>query len=58
MIGRDRCPKEERLSVLEFRHVLYSFRVMDRDQKRQIRVKACLHRIAIVGLEARLRHPY
>lgn len=58
MTGRDHCQGEERLSVREFRHVLSNFHVTDQGQVRQILVRACLHRIAIVGLEVRLRHPY
>lgn len=56
MTGRGRCREEGRLLVLESRRVQSSFRAMDRDQMRQIRVRACLHQIVIVGLEGRLRH--
>ena len=56
MSGRGRCREEERLLVLEFRHVQNSFRAMDQDQMHQILVGACLHQIVIVGLEERLRH--
>lgn len=58
MVGHDRCRGEARLSILEFRRVQSSFREMDQGQMRQILVEACLHQIAIVGLEVRLRHPY
>ena len=56
MTGRGRCREEERLLVLEFRHVQSSFRAMDQNQMRQIRVGACLNQIAILGLEVHLRH--
>ena len=56
MTGRGRCREEGRLLVLGFRHVQSSFRAMDQNQMRQIRVGACLHQIAILGLEVHLRH--
>jgi hypothetical protein len=56
MTDHGRCREEERLLVLEFRHVQNSFRAMDQDQMHQILVGACLHQIVIVGLEERLRH--
>lgn len=56
MTGRGRCQEEGRLLILEFRRVQSSFRAMDQNQMRQIRVRVCLHQIVIVGLGERLRH--